>query len=126
MSAEQLDMLKMEDGIFALRRAHDMAAQRIGIGELAHKLDEEPSTLVHQFKRDGKKRPSADSAFWCLILDDEFLRIAAALRGYLLTRPADLTPEEAMRTIELRAISDGFVSKTEVLSLLARMKRSAP
>lgn len=121
---EQLDWIQLEDHRVAAGRMLDQACHRIGVGELAHRLGEDPSTLVHQLKRDGGKRPSGDLVLIALLLDREFRERLVGLRGEVLTRPADLTPEQVANEIGVLAGAKGYASKEEVFALLFRMRKA--
>jgi hypothetical protein len=119
----QLDWLHLDDNRAQLARLLEAAAERVGIAELAHQLHEDPSTLRNQFAHRERKRPSADAEALVYLLDRRYRHDKAAVCGEVLTRPADLTPEEALRELYVRAQAQGAVLKGDVADLMARTKR---
>lgn len=122
---EQIDFIRLEDHRAAARRLLSESVYRVGLTEVAHKLEEDPSTITHQLRRDGNKRPSADLEQLCFLLDPEYRKGLAALCGELLSHPPDLTPEDALREAIARS-SKGYLDKAELAALYARTKRGAP
>lgn len=124
MSEEQLDWVGMEDRLVARRRLLTESVYRLGLGEVAHKLGEAPSTIKHQIDRDANKRPSSDLSDLCEELDPEYRRAKAALMHEELVTHPDMTPEEAMREMSVRAQMKGYLDKAEIAQLFARVRRA--
>lgn len=121
---DQLDWISQRDKQFEIRKLLSESVDRLGLDEVAHRLGESPSTLVHQLRRDDRKRPSADLFALCFTLDVEFRRALAALHGEILSAPAKLTEGQALAELAAMAQARGGVLHTEVAALLARTRRS--
>jgi hypothetical protein len=99
----QIDWISMDDKRASCRRLLADAAERVGIPNLAHWLDEDPSTLRNQLAHRERKRPSAELEDLVWLLDAEYRRLKAGVTGEVLTRPPDLTDGEALRLIHAKA-----------------------
>ena len=120
--SSQMDWISIEDRRASSRLLLEQAAERVGIAQLAHLLNEEPSTLRNQLAYRDRKRPSADLADLVWLLDEQYRHQKAGLCGEVVQRPPDMTPEEAFRALTAEVIVNGFVPKDRVLELNARMK----
>lgn len=121
---EQLDWIRLDDHRAQLALLLERAAERVGVDRLAHWLHEDPSTLRNQLARRERKRPSSDLEDLVWLLDPQYRHDKAAVTGELLTRPADLTPEQVANEIGVLAGAKGYASKEEVFSLLFRMRKA--
>jgi hypothetical protein len=102
----QIDWVQLDDHRASMRRLLKAAADRIGILHLAHTLEQDPSTIRNQLAyRDGRC-PSWELAALCFLLDSDFRSRAVGLCGEMLTKPGDLSPEEALRLIAAKACSE--------------------
>jgi len=111
---QQLDWLDARDKQFAIRTLLDESVKRVGLDEVAHKLGESPSTLVHQLRRDDRKRPSADLFALCFTLDREFRHALASLHGEVLSAPLKLSEGQALSELAAMAQARGGVLVAEV------------
>jgi hypothetical protein len=90
----------------------------------SHTLEQDPSTIRNQLAyRDGRC-PSWEVAALCFLLDSDFRSRAVGLCGEILTKPGDLSPEEALRLIAAKAASEWDKrALADVHSIMGRVKR---
>lgn len=120
---EQIDWIALDDQRSAARRLLEQSANRIGIAELSHWLGEDESTVRNQLAYRDRRRPSAELEHLCWLLDGEYRRLKANLKGEVLSKPPDLTPEQALREIAVRAQAEwGRCAATDVAGVLARTR----
>jgi hypothetical protein len=116
----QLD-LALGGDLIEYQRSARAALRRVTIKELAYPLNLEPESLYNQFRDwNRRKQPSAFAAFQLLKADEQHRAEVAGQLGFMLTKPPRLTAEEAMRMVQERASSKGFVSADEIGRLLAQ------
>jgi hypothetical protein len=122
--AEQIDWVRIEDHRASMRRLLKASADRVGVPHLAHTLEQDPSTIRNQLAyRDGRC-PSWELAALCFLLDSDFRSRAVGLCGEVLTKPGDLSPEEALRLIAAKAASEWDKrALADVHSIMGRVKR---
>lgn len=122
--AEQIDWVSLDDHRASLRRLLKVSAERIGVCQLAHQLDEDPSTLRNQLAMREGKRPSWDLAALCFLLDPDFRAKAVGLCGEEVRRVGDLSPEEALRLIQAKACANwDRRAVADVHEVMARVRK---
>lgn len=117
---EQMDWLRFEDNRAQLHHLLLSSVERVGVVEVARHLGETPSALRNQVAGRRALPPGAFSI--CFLLDAEFRAAAVGVTGEVLSRPADLTPEEALRLLAVEAQAKGYVDRARVAELLQRMR----
>lgn len=123
IDSAQIDWISLDDKRAALRRARSLGAERVGIVNLAHWLDQDPSTVRNQLAYRDRKTPSAEIDDLVWLLDREFRQQKAGQAGELLIRPPDLTAEEALRLLLVRAQSSWDKrALAEVTDIVGRVK----
>lgn len=119
----QIDWISLDDKMAAQRLLLASCAEDVGIENLAHWLKQDPSTIRNQLARRDRKAPSADLEHMVYLTSSRYRERKAALLGEELRRPADLTPDEAMRELLARAQVNNYVPLADVASLYSRMRR---
>lgn len=123
----QIDWISLDDKRAAARKLLEVAAERIGIPELAHWLDEDPSTLRNQLAYRERKRPSGEMFILAFFLDDEFRKLLVGQCGEVLSRPPDLSPSQGIR--EILALAQATFDKRaagDVARIAARVRLENP
>lgn len=121
---EQFDLF--EDRRAQLRRLRIASVQRLTLTRVADVLGKDPSTVANWLSgADPSKRASADLHDVCWVLDPVYRRDCTAVMGEVLSRPPDLSPEQAMREVAALATSGEFGngSKEKVFAIYRRMRR---
>lgn len=122
---EQMDWVTLEDKRAALRRFRKAGADRVGIPQLAHMMDLDPSTIRNGLaRRDGKQEcADLDDLIW--LLDPLYRQQKAGMCGEVLSRPPDLSPEQALREALAMAQAGEFgnAGLRALTDLYARVKR---
>lgn len=118
----QIDWISLEDKMASQRQLLASCADDVGIENLAHWLKQDPSTLRNQLARRDRKTPSADLEHLVYIVCARYRSGKAALLGEELRRPADLTPEEAMREATVAAQAKGYIDAADLAAIYARMR----
>ena len=117
---EQMDWIRLEDERASFARLLIASVQRIGIDEVARLLGETPSALRNQVA--GRRALPPGTTGICFLLDRQFRADAVGLKGEVLSRPPDLSPEEALRLLAVEAGAKGYVPTERVQELLSRMR----
>lgn len=120
----QIDWLSLEDKLASQRRLLESCAEDVGIENLAHWLKQDPSTIRNQLARRDRKSPSSDLENIVYVMCARYRSSKAALLGEELRRPADLSPDEALRELVTRAQAKGYLDVADATSIYARTRRS--
>lgn len=104
-NTEQIDWVSIEDKRACLRKLLADGAERVGIPQLSHWLNEDPSTLRNQLAHRERKRPSAELENLVWLLDAEYRQDKAGQCDELVVPKAKYTADEALRLIIARAES---------------------
>ena len=122
----QTDWVSFADHRAQQRRLLKASVDRLGLARVAGVVGQAPSTISNQLSGlDANKRPSADLHDVCWLLDPTYREHYAGVLGEVLSRPPDLTPEQALRDLAVKAQARGYVAVEDVTALLART-RTAP
>lgn len=100
---EQIDWVSFDDKRACLRKLLTAGAEEVGIPELSHWLDEDPSTLRNQLAHRDRKRPSAELEGLVWLLSRTYRERKAGQTGEVLSRPPTLTADEALRVLFAKA-----------------------
>lgn len=119
----QIDWISLEDKLAAQRLLLAQCAEDVGIENLAHWLKQDPSTLRNQLARRERKTPSADLEHMVYLMCARYRTSKASLLGEELRRPADLSPEDAMREATARALAKGYIDAADLAALFARTRK---
>jgi hypothetical protein len=123
--AQQIDWISMDDKRAALRKLLADGAERVGITELSHWLNEDPSTIRNQLAHRERKRPSAELEHLVYLIDAEYRRLKAGQCGETICPVPNLTADEAIRLIVAKAESSwGKHAMSEVAGIVARVGKT--
>lgn len=125
-SAAQMDWIGFEDQGASLDKMVRDSVERIGVVIVARHLEETPSALRNQLA--GRRGLPEGTWSICWRLDPVFRAQCANAMGEALSRPPDLSAEQAMREILVLATAGEFgnAAKEKVFELGRRMKREEP
>jgi hypothetical protein len=131
-SSAQLDFVRDADGTARLRAALHAAAERYGVGELAHALGLDPTTLRNQI--DYRKRTDKGGGFWkpsfdCHIklwlFDRRYREECLSATDEHLADDETLSPEQALRDVQAMALSGEFgnAGRERIVALVRKVKK---
>jgi len=125
-NAEQLDWVGFEDQGASLDHMVRASVERIGVVIVARHLEETPSALRNQLA--GRRGLPEGTWSICWRLDSVFRASAADAMGEVLSRPPDLTPEQAMREVVALCTAGEFgnAGKEKLYAIYQRMKNGEP
>lgn len=126
-SIDQFDLF--EDRRAQLRRLRTASVARLGLTRVADVLHKDPSTVSNWLSGvDPSKRASADLEDVCWALDHIYRRDKAAVMGEVISRPPDLTPEQAIREVVALATAGEFGNgaKDKVFAIYRRTRQEGP
>lgn len=118
---EQTDWIRFEDNLAQVHHLTLASVERLGIPLVARFLRETPSALRNHVA--GRRTLPPGTFAICYLLDPVFRRDLAGVCGEVLTKHADLTPEQALREAYATTSAQGFISKSDLADLMARTKR---
>lgn len=117
----QIDWIGFEDEGVQLDHLVRASVQRTGVELVARHLDETPSALRNQLA--GRRKLPEGTWSICWRLDPEFRADCAALKKEVLSRPPDLSPEEALREATVKAQARGYIDARDLAIIYARTKK---
>lgn len=120
-AAEQIDWIRFEDEGAQYDHLLLASVERVGIDVVARHLGITPSALRNQIA--GRRKMQAGTSSICWRLDPEFRAALADMKGEVIARPPDLTPEEALREAMVHAQARGYIDCRDLARLYARTKK---
>lgn len=123
-AAEQIDWIRFEDEGAQYDHLLLASVVRVGIDVVARHLRITPSALRNQVA--GRRKMQAGTSSICWRLDGEFRTALAALKGEVLSRPPDLSPEAALREAMARAQARGYIDSRDLAEIYTRTRREGP
>jgi hypothetical protein len=123
---EQLDWYQIADARAAIDREFTLAVARLSEFVLARHTGEDPSLISKRMNRVERRQPTADMLIVAFVLDQRLQEVAAGQVGKLLVAPRDLTADEALRLLFVKAQA-GWDRRAlaEVAEVLSRVGKNS-